>query len=398
MQTSLPRESAQESGSAINAMLPLTAGLVALAYLPGAIAPAHTLRWAVLSVLVPLVLFQLSRAGSRARLTPGHWLMVTLLGYALVSLLWASSWTEALNGWWQLALFCGCLLIGSLAGTRTLDAAYRVFALGLLPSVLVAILQALHLPTWGIEQAREYPSGLFMSSQLYGEIGALGFILAPVGGPVQLALLLGVILSGSRAAMLAVALSGAILYVHAIRASNRSLPGPGVLGGILGIAVGLFQAFAKTTSVVVSAEAQLGGGLSRVSGLRWPLWMDTVGALTAFGHGIGNYFVGIPRYLQAYPVAYIGRPEFAENEFLNFAFELGAPGALLLAGIFGLALFGPGGLKPRLAVLALLVVSCLGFPLHMPATVFLGGLVLGHCLRGAEPVGPYAGDASAARP
>ncbi len=394
MQIALP----QGSASAVNVVLPLTAGLVALAYLPGAIAPAHTLRWAILSVLVPLVLILLPRDGSGARLTPGHWLIVTLLAYALVSIQWASSWSEALNGWWQLALFCGCILTGSLARTRALETTYRVFALGLLPSAFVAILQASHLPTWGIEQAREYPSGLFMSSQLYGEIGTLGFVLAPVGGLTQLGLLAGVILSGSRAAMLAVALAGAILYARTIREGKLQAARFGVLCGALGIAAGLFQAFAKTSSVVASADAQLGGGLSRVSGLRWPLWMDTVGALTPFGHGIGSYFVEIPRYVEAYPMAYIGRPEFAENEFLNFAFELGVPGALLLGGIFGLALFGRGSLKPRLAVLALLVVSCLGFPLHMPATVFLGGLVLGHCLRDAEPVGPYAGDARAARP
>ena len=397
MQISLP----QGSASAVNAVLPLTAGLVALAYLPGAIAPAHTLRWAVLSVLVPLVLVLLPRDGSSARLTPGHWLIVALLAYALVSIQWASSWSEALNGWWQLALFCGCILTGSLARTRTLETTYRVFALGLLPSAFVAILQASHLPTWGIEKAlddMEYSTGLFMSSQLYGEIGALGFVLAPVGGLTQLALLLGVILSGSRAAMLAVALAGTILYAHTLREGKLQAARFGVLCGALGIAAGLFQAFAKTSSVVASADAQLGGGLSRVSGLRWPLWMDTVGALTPFGHGIGSYFVQMPGYIQTYPVSYIGRPEFAENEFLNFAFELGVPGALLLAGIFGLALFGRSGLKLRLAVLALLVVSCLGFPLHMPATVFLGGLVLGHCLRGAEPVGPYAGDARAARP
>jgi hypothetical protein len=287
----------------------------------------------------------------------------TLLAYALVSIQWASSLTEALNGWWQLALFCGCILLGSLARTRTLETTYRVFALGLLPSAFVAILQARHLPTWEIEQIGSYSSGLFMSSQLYGEIGALGFVLAPVGGLTQLGLLLGVILSGSRAAILAVALAGSILYGRTIiRGRKLHLPGPGVLFGILGIAIGLFQGFAKTSSAMVNL--QLGDGLSRASALRWPLWMDTVGALTTFGHGIGSYFGEIPRYFQAFPASPYGRPEFAENEFLNFAFELGAPGALLLGGIFGLALFSRGGLKPRLAVLALLVVSCLGFPLQ----------------------------------
>ncbi|MBL8199453.1 MAG: O-antigen ligase family protein [Chromatiales bacterium] len=393
MQKILPRGSA----SAVAVLLPVTAGLVAVAYFPGAIAPATTLRWALMSVLVPLLLLLIPVDGGRVRLTPGHWMTVLLLAYALLSTLWAVSWTEAVNGWWQLALLCGCILTGSLASSRTLDMTYRVFAVALLPSVLVAVLQAANLPTWGIEQAREYPSGLFMSSQLYGEIGALGFVLAPVGGLTQLGLLLGVILSGSRAAMLAVALAGAILYVRTIRDGKTRWPGAGVLAGILGIGVGLYLGFAKTTSILLSAEDQLGGGLSRASALRWPLWTDTINALTAFGHGIGSYFVAMPGYVQSYPVDYIGRPEFAENEFLNFAFELGLPGALLLAGIFGLALVRGSGLKPRLAVLALLVVSCLGFPLHMPATVFLGGLVLGHCLREPEPVGARDRDASTAR-
>lgn len=394
MGTSLP----QRAASAVNGLLPLTAGLVAVAYLPGAVAPAHTLRWAILSVLVPLGLLLLSWNDKPRRVTPGQWLTAALLVYALVSMLWASSWTEALNGWWQLALFCGCIFTGSLAPPRNLETTYRVFTLGLLASVLVALLQASHLPTWGIEKAlddMDYSTGLFMSSQLFGEIGSLGFVLAPVGGVTQLGMLAGVVLSGSRAALLAVTLTGAILYAYTLRDGKLKAARIGVLCGALGIAAGIFQAITKTSSVMANADAQLGGGLARLSGLRWPLWTDTIGALTTFGHGIGSYYVEMPRYVQAYPIAYIGRPEFAENEFLNFAFELGAPGALLLAGLFGLALFGQASLKLRIAALALLVVSCLGFPLHMPATVFLGGLVLGHCLRGAEPVGPYDRDAVA---
>jgi hypothetical protein len=382
-------------------LLPLTAGSVAVAYLPGILAPATTLRWAILSVMVPLTLLVVSRSRSSGEVIRAHWIIVALPAYSLLSVLWALSWSEALNGWWQLSLFCCSILLGSLVPVSNLEATYRVFVLGLLPSVAVAILQARNWPTWGIESLSNYPSGLFMNSQLFGEISALGFLLAPVAGIVQLTLLLAVVLSGSRAAMLAVALTGIVLYAVTVRKGRSQPLDPrqlaGILAGLAGMAFGLFQALAKSSGAA-NDLGPFGGGLAGVSAGRWPLWLDTARGVSAFGNGIGSFFVEFPRYIQAFPLINAGgRPEFAENEFLHFAFELGVPGVLLLGGIFVSALVNSSSLKQRLVVVALIVEACFGFPLHMPATVFLGGLVLGDCLRRAERRGPDHGHAVTAR-
>ena len=86
--------------------------------------------------------------------------------------------------------------------------------------------------------------------------------------------------------------------------------------------------------------------LARVSSGRWSLWLDTIRAVTVQGHGIGSYFVEMPRFVQDFPIATY-RPEYAENEFLHFAFELGVPGVLLLAGIFVRSFLCADGLKLR---------------------------------------------------
>ncbi len=72
--------------------------------------------------------------------------------------------------------------------------------------------------------------------------------------------------------------------------------------------------------------------------------------MTVQGHGIGGYFVEMPRFVQDFPIATY-RPEYAENEFLHFAFELGVPGVLLSAGIFVRSFLCADGLKLRLIVL-----------------------------------------------
>jgi hypothetical protein len=364
-------------------LLPLTAILVALGYFPG----SNALRWAVLSVMVPLTLVRLPRAQYFSQKAgPTWWLLSALLGYALLSTLWSLSWTEALNGWWQLCVFGGCILLGSLAPATALALTYRVLAVALLPSVALAILQATSGPVLGIDFAPPYPAGLFLNSQLFGEIAALGFLIAPLGGITQLGLLLGVILSASRTAMIAVAVTGGILYARALRRGSAGPVRLAALVGLLGIAVGLFLALTKSMDAANGLQTVHEGMLARVSSGRWSLWLDTLRGTTVFGHGIGSYFVEMPRHVRDFPIATY-RPEYAENEFLHFAFELGIPGVLLLAGIFVRSFFCAEDLTLRLIVLALFLEACLGFALHIPATVFLGGLVLGHCLRDAEHAG-----------
>ena len=125
---------------------------------------------------------------------------------------------------------------------------------------------------------------------------------------------------------------------------------------------------ASSRTSPISSRSTFRHGPGSAAGWLFPLtWLDTIRGITFFGHAIGNCFVEMPGYIQA-TRRFMSRPDYAENDFLHMAFELGAPGVLLLGGIYVYALFLANCLKVRLAALALLMESCFGFSLHMPAT------------------------------
>lgn len=339
--------------------LPLIAFLVATAYWPWSMTGATTLRWAIMSLTIPAMCFLVAPWRS-------SWLPVWLLGL----LLWScpgpdiTSATEGFNGWWQLALLCGCVHLGSTMDTSR---ALKWFAYGLLPSVAIAGYQmAYGTPWWLVDANNGSPGGLFINSRIMGETMALSVATIVPDATMWIiaaALLVAIGVSGSRNAWLSLSTPLALVELgNSWRYLWLTLP---VFGLVLyGLLHGSLAYLGHPDAAYLITAGRSG------------MWLDTIHGLTWFGHGIGQFYVDFPRYADAYNLN-DGRPMYAHNEFLHFAFELGLPGLLLLVLAFVYALKDE---TTRAPVIVLLVECCFGFPLHTPASVLLAGLVLGRAL------------------
>jgi len=114
---------------------------------------------------------------------------------------------------------------------------------------------------------------------------------------------------------------------------------------------------------LVMSPTHFDNNLERVA-----LWADVARGLTFFGHGLGSFRWQWPYF------------EFAHNDALQIAYELGVPGVLLL-GSFFVHCLRAGALTERLVIVVFLVEGCFGFPLYTPATLGLVALVAGSLCR-----------------
>jgi O-antigen ligase len=111
---------------------------------------------------------------------------------------------------------------------------------------------------------------------------------------------------------------------------------------------------------------------------RLDMYRDTWAGLSAWGNGIGSFYSTYPKYATHLDQLY--QPFHAHNDLLELAFELGViPASLAL--LLLLALFIYAGPKDRLLLTALGIISMVGFPLHVPSTVFVFGIVAGSAAR-----------------
>ena len=102
-------------------------------------------------------------------------------------------------------------------------------------------------------------------------------------------------------------------------------------------------------------------------------WGATVAGMTAFGNGLGSFQWRFPQM------------EYAHNDPLQIAYELGIPGFFCAASVM-LYCFKSGPLVPRLILIVFAVEGLFDFPLYQPAASFLAALAAGHLLRSRRPV------------
>lgn len=351
--------------------LGVVALLLPLVVLPGVPQQGYTLRFALLSLAVPYLLLMFPST----KMKPHVWLLVALLGYAALTITWGTNLTEGLQGWWKLFLLCGCIHLGSKLSTGDHKGIYKMFAYGMLASVLVvAPLQMMGYlspgnPWVGANVTYPEPSGLWVNARLFGEASALA-ALGTVSTPwLFLASVIGVFISNSRNAMVALVVALTIGTYIRWRVVHLA---------VLVFLVGSLLAYLCGHQWVAPAGVD---ALEYVTSARWSVWKDIVANLTLWGHGIGQFFVDFAGVTTAGPNFRFSRAEYAHNEPLHYMFELGAPGLLLFTGIFAYAILHRGAwLKATpqlLIVLATLVEILFAFPLHMPGTLFLSGLALG---------------------
>ena len=142
---------------------------------------------------------------------------------------------------------------------------------------------------------------------------------------------------------------------------------------IVSIAVLWLCAVAVIYNTAQKHQNLMDAGAERVNA-----WIDTVSGFSPLGNGIGSYWALYPKYAtHADTVA--SRMEYAHDEPLHFAFELGA-GSLFLLALFVRSLSGRLELE-RMLLVAVFIEGLLSFPLHMPVTAFLAALLAGRLAR-----------------
>lgn len=324
------------------------------AYWPAISAFAVAPKWAVIA-LVPLLL-----VSRRIEMKAAHWAGLALLGYAALSLAWHPVLLEGLDGLAKLLLVAACFMAGSLVADLTI--LFEAFAWGVTLSAALAIAQ--YLGWDGVNQLVP-PAGLFGNKNFLGEAAALALI-GVVGRPrwwLAIGPLVALWFSGCREAWLAAGV-GLLVPLWAM----------GYRKGVIETLVGLCGAISLLS---LGPFGHVGDMHTRLA-----IWHDTWDGLTWLGRGIGSFMVAYPQFATHMDLLADSRPEFAHNDALQLAFELGLPG-LLCGGILfaGIILQSAANIRGRAIFVALLVESALGFPLHMPATAFLGACVAGHLAR-----------------
>lgn len=321
---------------------------MAVGYVPGILGAADAGRWWLLSICVPVALIwpQIQKQ----KLTWAHLFGMLLLAWAATSLLWTASFYDGVQESWQWCLFAGLFCLGSNA--TTLRPVYNGLGLGFAVNSALVIAQA-YFSFHGIEQVAA-PAGLFMNKDYLGEAAALALvgIIGSGAWPWLLAAVLpSILVTGSRGALIGLAAAGGVALWRRSRLAVCLL----AVGAVVGCSMLL-----NTPSVVE----------------RFVIWQDTINGLLPLGNGIGSFFVAYPAHASLKDLL-VSRPANAHNDFLEVAFELGLPGALLTAGFFMQILCTSR--RTELAVVAAFMMeACFGFPLHNPVTGFIFAVAAGH--------------------
>lgn len=327
------------------------------AYVPGWAGAATSPRWIVVGVGSWLLLF----FADRIVVTGAHVLGLVFVGWCVLTLAWSADIDSGVG-----ALFQFVALAGAFALASTLTSLRPVFAgaaTGLAVSSAIVIAQWCG---WPSELLASYhlPAALFVNANYMGEtaalviVGCVGYRLwtgAIVSAPALL-------LSGARGAMLAVAIAGVAWCWSRWMVVAR---GAVIVVAILGV------------------SALIAGHGGKSIDQRFAIWSDTARSITWTGYGLGAFWSAFPKQSTATDLSK-DRPERAHNEVLDLAFETGLIGAFLL-GLFALSMVGPLNAE-RFVLIAFAAIAMLAFPLHMPATAFLGTVCAGHLARRDERV------------
>lgn len=352
--------------SGFNRLLALLAFGIAVAFLPGIPGAAIAPRWAMMGIgASALLLWTRWRHDTRIVMTPAHWLGLFLVLVALASTAWAPVPVEAIDA---LAKFVIVAMVFCLGAQATdIRPAIIAAALGITVSAVIAVFQVNGIP---IVDQLERPGGLFANKNMMGELAALALVGSVASrvwwvtpGP-----LVAVILSSCYGAALGLAAAG---LVWLWRWSWRTAA---ILGLLLLLSAHVLFVAGAPPAADFRAACTKQHVCNKVL-IRGMIWMDAIENMTWHGHGIGQYWVTTPRHAPRQQELNI-RHWHAHNDLLELAYEL---------GIFGLAAvllvcycLGAPHDPARLMLITFLGMGLVGFPLHMPATAFLGALAAGH--------------------
>jgi hypothetical protein len=321
----------------------LLAFLATALYWPRVEGAVTTPRWALLAIAVPWLLRE-------QRSTAAHVAGGVFLLWAGLTMAWNPAPLDGFGALLTLFVLACCFCLGTqLASLRPVIIGGAA-ALGISSVIAIAQYVGLH-PIL----TQTVVSGLFVNGNFMAEAAAMVLVAAVAERLwwVLPGVLPALVLPFARGAALA---CGVALIVHFRRSA--------FLWSVVGGAV-------TATALYIAVKG--GADISE----RLTIWQSTLNGVTLFGHGIGSFWSVYPAYdLRG---AVTSTPEFAHNEFLHVAFELGIVGLVLFV-TFCVTLAGPLD-TARLVLIVVLVESLFEFPLHEPTTAFLGMVAAGCAVR-----------------
>jgi len=282
---------------------------------------------------------------------PAGWYLLPFLVYAAANVIWVTpvpwlGWRDWL-GWVQMILVFWVVLNDVRARTsRTLVFGGLVAVGGI--AVTMACYQRFVKPDWLMLGRVQVDQFIGRSSGSFGipnSLAALLLLLIPpmavlalrrganlghrlLCGGLALFLSLGLVLTISRGAWLALALVLALWPVFAVRGSWRRRLGRAGLAalGVFAVAIALYFTLPKVRERFLILKADAG---EKTRPIMWRGAWQIFRAHPVAGGGAGSYNVRFEKYR---PERYQDEPQWAHNDYLNTLSDYGAAGFLLFFG------------------------------------------------------------------
>lgn len=323
--------------------------LLPICFIPGITGATIPTQWIVMTIVLAALWTFSSR---RLVMTSLHWLGLTFVAYAALSLIWAVNYYDSIGGLWYVLIWALCFWFGSLQ--TNLQDVWKGLAIGLSVSSIIAILQAL-----GYQPVVAYEGnpGLFYNTTVLGALCGLvilALILHKLWFYIPL-LLPGLYLAHSRGGFAVLIIGLLAKYTHWVTVV------------IVTLGVAAFMFYYPSPSDLV----------------RIHIWKVAIAAIKPFGWGTGT-FVDV-FFVHNHNVLH---PEFAHNDYLQVAFEYGL-GALAIYGVWGMALSRISEIEWPVIV-AISALATFYFPLYCPVAAFITCVVSGYLLRRYDPIRDFS--------
>lgn len=298
---------------------------------------------------------------SRNHFTPNHILGLTFYAWCALTILWSPNLPDALGSLILLTIGAAAFALG--ARLHTLRQIVIGTALGLTISSLIVWTPLKEIiPHQYVLIDTE---GLFGNHNMLAEAAAV-VIVGCIGYRLWW-LIPGVVPAlyhppyWSRGAYVAIA---AALLTFLWSRSRR-----------LTILLGLLSICAAVTLTMLRF-----GSVSQ----RLQIYQDTLSGLSLFGHGLGSFRHLFP-YLTSHFDGTIEVVDHPHNEALEIWFETGAIGLFVFAAWIATAIRSADDVT-RGIIVCWLMVGMFAFPSHIPFTLFMAALALGHSVHGGADI------------
>lgn len=322
--------------------LAAVAFLLAVAWVPNIFSYASMPRWWVLAVGLPLAADLDPR---KLVATPAGALLAAGLAWAAISLAWAPIPRDGVLDWFFLALLAFSTT-AAIERPEAVENALAAFSWGLAVSSAIAVAQRLGWNTPWIPGSGV--GALFLNSEVLAETAAPIFAWAVfsrrwTSAAIALAPLA---VCNSRIAVVAAAVGLWFSW-----RTDRTLK----------VCVAILVLLAIPLALLGAGDLKIGS-----AGTRIVLWAAAVESVVPLGRGLGWWAAAHPNPMET----------VAHSDALQFVVDLGI-GAMPFLLVPVAALFGGGDDAKRAAFVVIVAEAAVSFPLHLPATVFLAGLLAG---------------------